>query len=82
MNEKQNRFWVLPVYKSVEAQDPVGPFPSYEEMLIQARQIRRQQSLDDGLFWLCMDQHDQLASGSFGHLELFPDEETQETTNG
>jgi hypothetical protein len=74
MSAKKSQYWILPIHRSVEAEPPVGPFNDYPEMLKKAREIKKEQKDEDGIFWLHMKANGKLHSGSFGHLEIEPEE--------
>jgi len=70
MNGKKSQYWILPIHRSVQAEPPVGPFDSYPEMIVKAREVKRGQKDEDGIFWLHLKTNGTLHSGSFGHLEM------------
>lgn len=48
----------------------IGPFLCFEDMLLQAREIRAEQREEDGLFWLRLDIASIPTVGEFSNLDL------------
>jgi hypothetical protein len=74
-------FWAVPIFRCVEPEPVVGPFDTYDDMLVKAREIRKEQRDDDALFW-AMIKDGRLEIGSFVNYEICPEDDPGDTTTG
>jgi hypothetical protein len=47
-----DKYFVLPVFGSVEPQRPIGPFKTFEAMRKRAVKVRKEQDENDAIFYL------------------------------
>jgi hypothetical protein len=68
------KYYVVPIFGSVEPQILQGPYARPEAMIEAARVVHAEQSQNDSIFWLEIDDKGTPTMGTFTTAELEPEE--------